>query len=522
MSRPVESAPAERTASLKVLIELRPALAGHAGIPQETRLLFNGLAHLSDVQVHGLIQSSNRVLDPGLPAQPSRWRRKTSPDQQINRLSRVVVSMQEPGRRAFFEKVRNRLKTVSSPFVLALSSVLGIAQRLSVFEPAHFRDFVWRTLFAKTLAAEDFERVTGAGFLVARLPYAAMHACGLLTRKLGWVCYPRLDTRGIDVFIGQTPYPATVAKSTRLVIRYFDAVPLLMPHTIVDKSFHQALHYGALRKNVASGAWFACCSDATRRDLLAVFPEAESTAVTIPCMLSHHFYREESSHTRVAEILSKRFNERVGVTPVAGPAARPLGTEADALARPPIDYLLVVSTIEPRKNHETVLAAWEQLRAEKYPDLRLVCVGGLGWDHEPIVRQFLPWIERGEAFLLADVPPDELRLLYAHARATVCPSYAEGFGYSGVEAMRCGGAVAASDLPVHREIYADAAEYFGPYSVAEAIVAIDRIIDPRQMTRRQELIAAGAEVSARYLPDRILPLWAKFLRDSVVKQGAVG
>ncbi|MBL0125183.1 MAG: hypothetical protein IPP88_21625 [Betaproteobacteria bacterium] len=46
------------------------------------------------------------------------------------------------------------------------------------------------------------------------------------------------------------------------------------------------------------------------------------------------------------------------------------------------DYLLSVSTIEPRKNHVTLLAAWENMRAEKYPHLKLVIVGMLGWDHE--------------------------------------------------------------------------------------------------------------------------------------------
>ena len=40
-----------------------------------------------------------------------------------------------------------------------------------------------------------------------------------------------------------------------------------MPHTISDRRFHQAFHYRALRKNVESGAWFVCVSDATRKDL---------------------------------------------------------------------------------------------------------------------------------------------------------------------------------------------------------------------------------------------------------------
>ncbi len=103
-----------------------------------------------------------------------------------------------------------------------------------------------------------------------------MHICALVTRKFGYSLYPRLDTTDFDVMIAETPYPATVAKNTKLIIRYHDAIPLLMPHTISDRRFHQAFHYRALRKNVESGAWFVCVSDATRKDLPVVLPAGGS------------------------------------------------------------------------------------------------------------------------------------------------------------------------------------------------------------------------------------------------------
>ncbi len=46
-------------------------------------------------------------------------------------------------------------------------------------------------------------------------------------------------------------------------------------------------------------------------------------------------------------------------------------------------------------------------------------------------------------------------------RQQCAPSFSQGFDFSGVEAMRCGGAVVASRIPVHREKYVDAAGY-GP------------------------------------------------------------
>jgi glycosyltransferase involved in cell wall biosynthesis len=174
-------------------------------------------------------------------------------------------------------------------------------------------------------------------------------------------------------------------------------------------------------------------------------------------------------------------------------------------------YLLMVSTIEPRKNHLALLSAWEQLRTELQPDLQLVLVGALGWEHKAIVRRFRPWLDRGGMHLLEDVPAPELRLLYQHAAVTVCPSFGEGFDFSGVEAMRCGGVVAASDIAVHHDIFGDAAEYFTPYSAGQLATSLSRLLVEGGAGRRAELVARGTTVSARYLPEQVLPQWQAFL-----------
>src|ERR1700690_1155090 len=79
---------------LRILFELRPALGGHAGIPQATRLLFRSLALLKDVDVGGLLQSAERSLTPGLPQRVGGPFGSLSADQQINRLSRIVIGIE--------------------------------------------------------------------------------------------------------------------------------------------------------------------------------------------------------------------------------------------------------------------------------------------------------------------------------------------------------------------------------------------------------------------------------------------
>lgn len=490
---------------LRILLEMRPALDGHAGIPQETRLLFRGLRRIEGLDVEGLIQSSGHVLARGL-APDARDDPRLPVHKRLNRLSRVVISLKEPLANAY----------VAGTW-MALRHLAGGRERLDRFDGTHFRDFLWRSLFARTLHADDFADVTGAQFRLARVPWVAMHRCALLTRKLGYMVYPRLDTSAFDVMIAETPYPGTVAPRTKLVVRYHDAIPLLMPHTISDKDYHQSSHYHALRHNVACGARFACVSEATRKDLISVFPEAAPRAVTLHNMISDHYFPEESEPLRVAEIIRTRFND--SLSPGGPQARRIVAPAADLDPQARLDYLLIVSTIEPRKNHLTLLAAWEHLRTGRHRDLKLVVVGMPGWDHESIIDKFRPWMERGELFVLEDVPSPELRLLYRHARATVCPSFGEGFDFSGVEAMRCGGAVIASRIPAHGEIYEDAAEYFDPYSTEGLARALEAVLDSPGDARRQDLVARGAAVSVQYTPGRILPKWRDFL-DNGLGDGA--
>jgi len=488
-------------APIKILLELRPALNGHAGIPQETRLLFRGLSLLEGVQVEGLLQHSGRLLAPGLPAKSGKWQRPLPMDKQLNRLGRVVITLEQDSWDSLPSVVANTIG-------MAFWHLIGGREKLTRFEAQHFEDFLWHRFFARTLPPEDFAIVTRASFRIMHIPWDAMHICALVARAVGVSLFPRLDTSDFDVMISETPYPATVSRNTKLVVRYHDAIPLLMPHTISNRRYHQAWHYRALLSNVNSGAWFVCVSETTRKDLLSIFPQVEARSLTIHNMVSHHYFDESSDCRLVPEIIRTRLNGNLEPPIDLGPVRRLLD---DYTPAEPMQYLLIVATIEPRKNHLTLLGAWERLRVEHFPKLKLLIVGTPGWHSKDVVQKFRPWMERGDVFLLRDVPSGELRLLYKHARATVCPSFGEGFDFAGIEAMKSGGAVVASDIGVHREVYGDAAEFFNPYSGEDLRQAIRNVIDPAHASRRNELVEKGAIVAQRYSHETILPQWTTFL-----------
>jgi glycosyltransferase involved in cell wall biosynthesis len=78
---------------------------------------------------------------------------------------------------------------------------------------------------------------------------------------------------------------------------------------------------------------------------------------------------------------------------------------------------------------------------------------------------------------LGSVPYRLLHHLYRTCDIYVSPAYAETFAHPLVEAMSSGLPVAASDLPVHREICRDAALYFprfSPDSLAERVLQLQQ------------------------------------------------
>ncbi len=507
--------------SLRVLMEMRPAMDGFAGIPQEARLLFRGLRMLDGIEAEGMIQTSMRTLAKGTSNKKSFFEPDLTPARKINRYSRVIISIAEKPFRTIFDKIHDYVQKGVSSAQLTFGTLLGINSiKLTKFESQYFEDFTWRTFFAKTLPASDFKLVATANQQICSTPWHTMHMVGLSTLNiLHTPRYPYVDTDSIDIFIAQTPYPGRISKSTKFVVRYHDALPVLMPHTISDKSLHQATHFYALMSNVKSGAYFACVSETTRQDLIKLFPEAAAKAITIHNMVSHHYYDEASPATLVPNIIRsrqyKKFEDEAKAYALV-PEFLTLREKENFYAKhvkPGIKYLLMVSTVEPRKNHTRLLAAWEVLKADIDPDLKLVIVGTLGWDYATTAKSFSPWIDRGEVFMLNQVPSPDLRVLYKHAAVTVCPSLGEGFDYSGVEAMRSGGVVTSSDIAVHREIYEDASDYFDPYSTMSLVNSIKSILYADTAAEKQTALRShGAEVSARYLPDVILPKWNEFLK----------
>ncbi|MGU7771045.1 glycosyltransferase family 4 protein [Burkholderia sp. MR1-5-21] len=134
--------------------------------------------------------------------------------------------------------------------------------------------------------------------------------------------------------------------------------------------------------------------------------------------------------------------------------------------------LLMVGTVEPRKGHDQVLRAVEELW-RRGCDVALVVAGGQGWNVESFATRLRTHPENGKRIVwLENVSDPQLGWLYKNLGGLVMASMAEGFGLPLVEAMHYGMPVLARDLPVFREIADESASYFcddNPIQLADRI-----------------------------------------------------
>jgi glycosyltransferase involved in cell wall biosynthesis len=488
---------------LKVLMELRPALEGFAGIPQETRLEFLSLNNLDNVEMTGLINHGSRRLWPGL--WRGRFARNQTPHRRIHRLSRMALSVKvDPMELWWFKALRYIHKKINTE-AYSLKAIMGKGVRVYEFDATNFGDFVWQTLFSKTLSAREFETIRGARYASIQPSWDLLTQVAVRTMRLGSVTnLVRLNTQRYDVFLSQTPWPGSLPRCTQLVVRYHDAIPIFLPHTISNASVHQHAHMACLLANHERGI-FVCTSAATRANLLKIFPKLENRSVVIPDVISHEYYEEAGNEKYISNIIRNYISART--EPKFLTSGEGENFYQRNLMSIPLRFIIMVSTLEPRKNHLKLIGAWDYLKNHGMDDLKLVIVGELGWDFKRILDSMAPWQQRGELFHIEHVPAAQLRVLYNAAEAVICPSVAEGFDLSGIEAMLCGGAVIASDIPVHHEVYRDAAEYFDPYSTLAQAKAVENVIHPDRKARRQELIAAGLKHAPRYRRENVEPYW---------------
>ncbi|WP_375465152.1 glycosyltransferase family 4 protein [uncultured Methylobacterium sp.] len=159
-----------------------------------------------------------------------------------------------------------------------------------------------------------------------------------------------------------------------------------------------------------------------------------------------------------------------------------------ALSNP---YLVCVATIEPRKNHVTLVEAYDLLLKAMPEAPDLVVAGTRGWGYDAFFQKITALGLSERVRHLENLGDDEVAMLYSGAEMCVYPSLFEGFGLPVLEAMHCGIPVVTSRGTSMEEIVEGGAGLLSEPTSAPAIAkAMELIL--RHENRREALLAAAA------------------------------
>jgi glycosyltransferase involved in cell wall biosynthesis len=157
------------------------------------------------------------------------------------------------------------------------------------------------------------------------------------------------------------------------------------------------------------------------------------------------------------------------------------------------NFVLMVSSIEIRKNQKFLLPIWSRLIRElgrqATPDLLLI---GKNANRS---REFLSLLDdspelKGKVVVLKRVRDDELAWYYRRALFTVFPSLAEGWGFPVAESLSFGKVCVSSDVDSIPEVGGDLVCYFavndlnGAYNLIKGL-----IVNPAERARLESVIA---------------------------------
>lgn len=178
------------------------------------------------------------------------------------------------------------------------------------------------------------------------------------------------------------------------------------------------------------------------------------------------------------------------------------------------NYILTVSTVEPRKNLSTLIKAYMELKEEElaYP-YKLLIAGRTGWGENELTNNLKSGFYKQHGIIFVENPDEKLlSKLYKNCKLFLFPSLHEGFGLPILEALYNQKVCIVSDIPVLREILNEEEDIFvSPKNVTDWKEAILKIYKENLWNRKTpwNINLWTWEKTAKQIEEELIFEWKK-------------
>lgn len=286
-----------------------------------------------------------------------------------------------------------------------------------------------------------------------------------------------------------------------------DLVPVVTPHYTQADTPERL--YGWLQRATKYVTRFLANSENTARDLrrflalqgaqqsVEVVPLAQSPVLPVASIPKAQIPEPlEITEASAPTLVSKPTCETCEMSQAYAVFHDSVRMPDDIRALTKLPYVLIVGTMEIRKNLWSVATVWDRLRHERGRMLpKLIIAGRRGWmngDFDALMEatgRLGGWVE------IVEGPDDEvLDYLYRHCEFTITASFYEGWGLPIGESLGYGKTAVVSNTSSMPEVGQDLVEYCNPYSLDDIEAACLRLIDDPAHRKTLEACIAGTRL----------------------------
>jgi len=282
----------------------------------------------------------------------------------------------------------------------------------------------------------------------------------------------------IDLIHGLS-YVLPPAHKAKRVLTIYDLTFITVSET--HRFSSQKLLPVFIKRSIREADAIIAISESTRQDILNVFHVPDRKITVTYLGVDHSTFNSNASLAAIEKV-KKKF-------------------------RITKSYIFYLGTIEPRKNVDLLLKAFERVKDRTDANLQLVLSGKIGWKVDNLMKAIRSLVNSGDVVHTGYISEEEAACLYNGAEAFVYPSQYEGFGIPVLEAMACGCPVIASNSSSLPEVVGDAGVLVEPNNMEELAEAILKVLHDGDL--RHALKAKGIQRAAHFTWERT----AKTTRD---------